>query len=248
MSADREKDYTKFRCLRTGEWSADSEMKKTKDKAILTWIKKYKKQVALWSVVILIAVPLAVYGLSEISLLPVTGGNDWAGFWGGYIGAIIGGLITLFVMKYTIESENVKSERQEKIQYFNEIIKTSADFFEAVSNTAAKMTRCMSRYSNEKYEQVLAHINNGARVSIILELMLESRKSEYDLLQYIEVLERLMDKVNVAVDEFEELVQDIFSNADKINKLNLKLIEIMQDIEYGKEVFEDTVKRNLYGL
>lgn len=223
-------------------------MNETNDKTIWAWIKKHKKQVVLWSVISLIAVPLIVYGLSEVSILPVTGGNDWAGFWGGYIGAIIGGLITLFVMKYTIESENLKSERQEKIQYFNEIIKTSADFFEAVSNTSAKMTRCMSRYSNEKYEQVLAQINNGARVSIILELMLESRKSEYDLLQYVEVLERLMDKVNVAVDEFEELVQDIFSDEDKINKLNLELIEIMQDIEYGKEVFEDTVKRNLYGL
>ena len=30
--------------------------------------------------------------------------------------------------------------------------------------------------------------------------------------------------------------------------MNSELIEIMQDIEYGKEVFEDTVKRNLYGL
>ena len=55
-------------------------------------------------------------------------------------------------------------------------------------------------------------------------------------------------QVNVAIDEFEEIVQDIFSDEDKINKLNSELIEIMQDIEYGKEFFEDTVKRNLYGL
>ena len=41
-----------------------------------------KKQVALWSVIILIAVPFIVYGLSEVSFLPVTGGNDWAGFLG----------------------------------------------------------------------------------------------------------------------------------------------------------------------
>lgn len=249
MPIDTEKDYTGIKRLRMGEWSAEGEMKETKDKAILTWIKKYKKTAVLCGgLVILIVVPLVVYGLSEVSFLPVTGGNDWAGFWGGYIGAIIGGLITLFVMKYTIQSENAKSERQEKIQYFNELIKTSADFFEAASNTAAKMTRCMSRYSNEKYEQVLAQINNGARISIILELMLESRKSEYDLSQYIEALDCLMDKVNVAIDEFEEIVQDIFSDEDKINKLNSELIEIMQDIEYGKEVFEDTVKRNLYGL
>ena len=76
MPVDTEKDYTKFRCSRTGEWSADSEMKETKDKAMRTWIKKHKKRVALWSGGILVVVPLIVYGLSEVSLLPVTGGND----------------------------------------------------------------------------------------------------------------------------------------------------------------------------
>lgn len=85
-------------------------MKETKDKAIMTWIKKYKKQVALWSVIILIAVPLAVYGLSEISLLPVTGGNDWAGFWGGYFGAIIGGICTVVGVFLSIRYEREKGQ------------------------------------------------------------------------------------------------------------------------------------------
>lgn len=105
-------------------------------------------------------------------MLPVTGENDWAGFWGGYIGSIIGGLITLFVMKYTIESENEKGKRQKKIQYFNDVIKISAEFFETIGNLAMKMTRYMSTPTNEKYEQSLEENNRGARISIILELML----------------------------------------------------------------------------
>lgn len=105
MLADMEKDYTRFRCLRTGEWSADGEMKETKNKSIWTWIKKHKIQVTLWSVVILIVVPLIVYGLSEVSLLPVTGGNDWAGFWGGYIGAIIGAGVAAWGIIFSIKNE-----------------------------------------------------------------------------------------------------------------------------------------------
>lgn len=105
MSVDTEKDYTKFRCLRIGKWSVNGEMKETMGKTIWTWIKKHKKQVGLWGGIILIVVPFIVYGLSEISFLPVTGGNDWAGFWGGYIGAIIGAGVAAWGIIFSIKNE-----------------------------------------------------------------------------------------------------------------------------------------------
>lgn len=225
----------------------DGKMNEINDKTIWVWIKKYKKHVALCGGIILIAVPLIVYCLSEFSLLPVTGGNDWAGFWGGYIGAIIGGLITLFVMQYTIKSENVKGKRQEKIQYFNDVIKISAEFFEVVGNLAMKMTRCMATPTNEKYEQVLEEGNRGARISIILEIMLTTRKREYDLNLYTDEIIHISDKVNDVREEFEKIIQDIFSDTDKKQEFDLKLDELMQDIENGKTLLEDAVKDNLYG-
>lgn len=100
-------------------------MKETKNKTIWTWIRTHKKEVALWSVVILVAVPLAVYGLSEISLLPVTGGNDWAGFWGGYIGAIIGGAITMLVLRYTLEANKKERIERERHDFFLQLINES---------------------------------------------------------------------------------------------------------------------------
>lgn len=223
-------------------------MKESKDNNIWEWIKKYKKQIILWSGIILIAVPLIVYGMSEVSILPVTGGNDWAGFWGGYIGAIIGGLITLFVMKYSIESENEKSKRQEKIQYFNDVIKISAEFFECVGNLYVKIARCMVSPSNEKYEQVLEENNRGARISIVLELMLETRKSEYDLLVYIDEAARLMDQVNVLMGNFVNLAEKSFSDSDNNQELDLKLDELLKYTERVKDNFEDIVKHNLYDL
>lgn len=86
-----------------------SKMKEKKDKIMWIWIKKNIKQVVLWSVIILIFIPLAVYCLSEISFLPVTGGNDWAGFWGGYFGAIIGGICTVVGVFLSIRYEKEKS-------------------------------------------------------------------------------------------------------------------------------------------
>ena len=95
-------------------------MKETKDKTMWMWFGKHKKQIVLWSVIILIAVPLIVYGLSEISLLPVTGGNDWAGFWGGYMGAVIGGLCTFVGVSQTIKHEREKEEIEKEKQRIQE--------------------------------------------------------------------------------------------------------------------------------
>lgn len=86
-------------------------MKEKKDKTIWAYIKEHKKQVILLGVIILIVGPLSAYGLSEISLLPVTGGNDWAGFWGGYFGAVIGGICTFWGVFLSIQFEREKGEK-----------------------------------------------------------------------------------------------------------------------------------------
>lgn len=113
-------------------------------------------------------------------------------------------------MKYTIEFENKKGKRQEKIQYFNDVIKISAEFFETIGNLAMKMTRYMSAPTNEKYEQFLEENNRGARISIILELTLNTRKREYDLTIYADEIVCLTNRINDLQDEFEKLVRDIF--------------------------------------
>ena len=49
-------------------------------------------------------------------------------------------------------------------------------------------------------------------------------------------------------DEIEKLVRDIFSDTDKTQEFDLKLEELMRDIEHGKELLEDAVRSNLYDL
>lgn len=44
--------------------------------------------------------------------------------------------------------KKARGKRQEKIQYFNDVIKISAEFFETIGNLAMKMTRYMSTPTN----------------------------------------------------------------------------------------------------
>ena len=159
MSVDTERDYTGIRCLRIGERSADSKMKETKDKTMWMWFGKHKKQIVLWSVIILIAVPLIVYGLSEISLLPVTGGNDWAGFWGGYMGAVIGGLCTFGGVSQTIKHEREKEETEKErsvLPYMGLLaLKTDIDLYFPDYHVAnikeANFNNCQDNHRIQKY-------------------------------------------------------------------------------------------------
>ena len=72
-------------------------------KKCLDWIDKNKALSGLLLIgVVLIGVPLVVYGLSVGTVFP-NGGNDWAGFWGGYLGAIIGAGVAVFGVIVTLE-------------------------------------------------------------------------------------------------------------------------------------------------
>ena len=133
-------------------------MKETKNKTLWTWIKKYKKQIILWIVIIMIAVPLIVYVLSEVSFLPVNGGNDWAGFWGGYIGAIIGGLCTVVGVTQTIKHEREKEEVEKErsvLPYMGLLtLKTDIDlYFTNYQVGKIKKENCYKRQGDYRIQQ-----------------------------------------------------------------------------------------------
>lgn len=67
---------------------------------ILRWIKEHLGISILLTIVI---IPIVIYFLSVLPLLPSGKNNDWAGFWGGYLGAIIGGICTVVGVYWTIQ-------------------------------------------------------------------------------------------------------------------------------------------------
>lgn len=75
-----------------------------------------KKHLVSLIIVVIVLIPVIIYLLSVIPLLP-SGGNDWSGFWGGYIGAIIGGICTVIGVYWTIEysQENYKEDVRKRV-------------------------------------------------------------------------------------------------------------------------------------
>lgn len=72
-------------------------------------MKKYFAKIIMALFVALCVIPLIVYLLSVVPVLP-NGGNDWAGFWGGYFGAIIGGICTVGGVFLSIQYEKEKGK------------------------------------------------------------------------------------------------------------------------------------------
>lgn len=196
MSVDTERDYTGIRCLRIGERSADSKMKETKDKTMWMWFGKHKKQIVLWSVIILIAVPLIVYGLSEISLLPVTGGNDWAGFWGGYFGSIIGGVITMIVFCGTLESNKKERIAREKSDFFLQLLNEST----YLDTYPRKLSYALIRDDKELYYSEMWEYQ---RKVLELQLRIEIEKEKNLYIGTDDLLKKLKENVN-ATEKFLE--------------------------------------------
>lgn len=91
------------------------------------WIKAAKTFLPISLIVLLM--PVIIGGIVSIVILPqLETSNDWIGFWGSYAGSVVGGIITLLVMKKTLESNRQNQERDEKRQLCMYIVKLVSDF------------------------------------------------------------------------------------------------------------------------
>lgn len=88
-----------------------------KEGSMKEYIRKNYKVILL----IFVLVPILIYVVSVLPIIPSGGNNDWAGFWGGYIGAIIGGVITWKSVEKTIEYET-KMKNSEYIKSIRPIL------------------------------------------------------------------------------------------------------------------------------
>lgn len=210
-------------------------------------IKKYPKIAKIIIVtVILILIPLMVYGLSEVSVLPVCGSNDWAGFWGGYLGAILGGVITLLVMRFTLINEKEARNREEKINYFNQIVSVSAEFSQAVGKLCVHITRSQVYINNDIYDRTLETNNEAAKYSIELEILLETRKDSYDLDEIISYVKHFADMVNNMMNIYEKVACVRFENKQLCTQLEILQNEILHEDVKVMECMKETVRKNLF--
>ncbi len=149
-----------------------------------------KKYIHLIIVVLLlfIVIPVIIYLLTVIPILPNSANNDWAGFWGGYMGAILGGIITLYVMKNSIENSRKDMKYEQKIQYFDKLITVSSRYMQANANMCRCMVHSFNSYNEQTYNSAVEAMNLAATMKTELFLLLETREKIYDLKQVIERL------------------------------------------------------------
>lgn len=169
------------------------------------WIRHNKNGLFLVSIVVLIGVPIIVYLLSSIPLLPIGGNNDWAGFWGGYLGAIIGGSITLYVLFKTMQENRWSQSRQEKIDFCNYI---------------AEMIGRICRQINERDIFVLKYLTNsvgGDKSDIYRAMLANNQASELMQTCSVNLISRIDNPLYKNVKELMDEVERMSIMASDIN-------------------------------
>ena len=166
-----------------------------------------KKYIRLIIVVLLlfIVIPVIIYLLTVIPILPNSANNDWAGFWGGYMGAILGGIITLYVMKNSIENSRKDMKYEQKIQYFDKLITVSSKYIQTNANMCRCMAHSFNSYNEQTYNSAVEAMNLAATMRTELFLVLETREKMYDLKQVIERLRGVEKQSEVLADLYENI-------------------------------------------
>lgn len=201
---------------------------------VMKLVGKRVKWLALIIFMIFIVIPVIIYLLSTVPMFPVGGNNDWAGFWGGYIGALVGGIITLYVMQGTIESEKELRRREEKIDFFNNIIHLSAEMSSLTGDLCICMSRDKIENKNDLHERSLVLSNAVSRLFNEIRVLLETRKTIYDVDSLIIILDEIYTIETRYMDLYEDSVRVKFTDRGlerEKDSLKRKLNDLLENYE-----------------
>lgn len=190
-------------------------------------IKENMKWICFLGGTFLIVIPIIIYLLSSVPLLPTGGNNDWAGFWGGYLGAVIGAFVAIFVMEQTIKNEkNVRKEEREE-EFLSDIIELIAEFAAQVNKSNCNLLRFHATGQSEWNYEAVYGMTEVAKLANILYIKMKSNQGK----QYI-FIKCLLDKVLEVEKETETLhevnVKDIemlYKQADEVNEHLSEMME-----------------------
>lgn len=120
-------------------------------------MKKYWKEYLLGIIVVFLICPLVIALMLNFRLINTDTTNEWIGFWGGYLGAIIGGIITLFVLFKTLDDNKKLQERDERINFLDNLGDLVADYITSLQDYNKKLTDyidCNAINDNERIEKL----------------------------------------------------------------------------------------------
>ena len=176
--------------------------------------------------------------------------NEWIGFWGGYLGSILGGVITLYVMWKTLQTEKSNKEREERINYFNNIIHLWAELSEAINEVKTYIDRCIGETKSEEksnnIEKVCVGEAHTIRVLVELRTTLITRKNVYQLQELLEDLEQIEKLFDVTIDMYVKESKYGFKPTPSRDKLQESADNLVDKVTKSAECLEKVVNKNLY--
>lgn len=213
-------------------------------------MKKYWKEILLTLIVAFVLIPLIIAWLLSFRLINTDTTNEWIGFWGGYLGSIMGGAITLYVMWKTLQTEKNNREREERINYFNNIIHLWAELSEAINEVKTYIDRCIgetgSGDKNNTIEKVCMGEAHAIRVLVELKTTLITRKNIYQIQELLEVLEQIEKLFDVTMDMYVNESKKCFKPIPSRDELQKSADDLVCKVTKSATYLESVVNKNLY--
>ena len=209
-------------------------------------MKKYWKEILLAIIVSLVLIPLAIAWTLSFRLINTDTTNEWIGFWGGYLGSILGGAITLYVMWKTLQIEKSNREREERINYFNNIIHLWAELSESINEIKTYIDRCICENGNNNIEKVCIGEGHTIKVLVELKVTLTTRKNIYELQELLEILEQIKKTFDETMEQYVTESNRGFKPTASRERLQKNADNLVDIISKSAECLERVVNKNLY--
>ena len=196
--------------------------------------------------IVSIAAPIIIgWGVSQDILNNWTNDNDWIGFWGSYIGTMIGSFVTLFVLWSTLEDNRRSREREEKVNYYNNLIEVISALFVDIGNYLALVTKSLNGHDYTIYNLCIQAGNQVAKSSMIADAHLHIKGDVENIDSIIKFLKPIEDEIDEIGHQFDEILKRGYNNQQQIDVLNDKMNVIIKKINDYTKLFPEIIKAEL---
>lgn len=203
------------------------------------------KTLLIVSVIIILAPIFIGIGVSADILNDWTNSNDWIGFWGSYAGAVVGGIITLVVLWNTLEDNKRARNREEKINYYNNLIEIMAVFFSDMGNYLTEITAYLNDVNEQTYRSCINAGNQLAKSSMIFDTQLYIKKDINNIAQIMEDIKSLEDEVDTFIGDVKQIMKNDGRDRKQIDDLFDKTQVALKKMNDYIKVVPELIKEEL---
>ena len=207
-------------------------------------MKQIIKLIIIIVVVLIIAPWIIATGTSADILNWATNDNDWIGFWGSYVGTFLGSIITLIVLFVTLKDNSLARKREEKLEYYNQIIDDYAKFIATAVGYLDYVKRTITFPNTFVYEEyrkfhLMAAVDS---IKISIRLKIKETTGTKEILNWID---NITDEINEIKNELEEAQNRNFNLGDKKDELMKKMNRVYVKIDVYGPVLSNVLKKEL---